>query len=131
MLPIIRALTASERSAVGETWAARARSKAEASLRLAALSNALRAHQAPKDTVAICQRSATEARLHAEACLKLANTFGASANLDDVQRPGPLAPATLTIEHRILYELVAISCIQETMSGALIGQVYQDADFHQ
>ncbi|MEE2787537.1 MAG: hypothetical protein VX589_09375 [Myxococcota bacterium] len=129
MLPILQTLNAEARAAVGHTWAHRASSKAVASLRLAALSNALRAHQAPQDTVSVCHRSAIEAQKHAQACLKIAESFGQTVDIESVQRPGPLAPATLTIEHRILYELVAISCIQETLSGAVMGQVYQQAQY--
>ena len=125
MLPIIRQLTADEKTIVGTTWARRAELKAEVGLRFHALSNAIRAHGAPKGVIELCQRAAQDTQIHVDLCQRIATDFGVIAQVEDVQRPGPLAPMTLRIEHRILYEMVAISCIDEALSGAVLGRVYQ------
>ena len=129
MLPIIRNLNASERDLVGRTWARRAEACARKQLRFAALAPAVTAHGAPKGIGDLCQRAANDAQQHITQCVTVAESFGVSPNLEDIARPGPLAPPTLHIDRRILYEMVAISCIDETLSGAMMGQVYQRAKY--
>ena len=129
MLPIIRQLSADEKKIVGQTWARRAESKARAALRFASIANAIRAHGASPTIIGLCQRAAKDGEHHVASCQRIAQDFGVHPQLDHINRPGPLAPATLNIEHRILYEMVAISCIDEVLMGALIGKVYQSAKY--
>ena len=129
MLPILGQLNASGRELVGQTWARRAEACARKHLRFAALAPAVTAHGAPKGIGDLCHRAAEDARKHGAQCIKLAQSFGVEVNVDGISRPGPLAPPTLHIDRRILYEMVAVSCIDETLSGAMLGQIYQRSKY--
>ena len=129
MLPIIRQLSVEEKEHVGQTWARRAEAKARVTLRFASLANAIRAHGASPTLIELCKRAARDGEHHVESCKRIAQDFGVKPKLEDVNRPGPLAPSTLNIEHRILYEMVAISCIDEVLMGALLGKIYQAAKY--
>jgi len=127
MLPIIRPLTLEERQLVGETWAARAESEVRSTQRFASLSSALRAHSATPTVVGLCDRAAKDEERHVKLCTTLAEEFGVSPDLEGIQRPGPLAPMELPIRARVLYEVVALCCVNETINAALLGHVYEHA----
>ena len=127
MLPIIQALTGDEAKRVALTWHQRAQREAELHLRFEALFQALRAHQASPTVVTLAEQTSEDCAKHAQTYLKIANEFGSKTILREPKRLGPLAPSSLTILERIVYELVALSCIEETLTGAMMGQIYQHA----
>ena len=129
MLPIIRSLSAQEKQFVGETWFARAKSEADLHLRFDSLFQALRAHQATPTVFTLAEQTAQDCRKHSDTYLSVAQEFGVEKSLPDSKRMGPLAPIDLSISERIVYELVALSCIQETLTGCLMGQIYEAAKY--
>ena len=127
MLPIIKPLSPDERLLVGGEWASRARREAELHLRFDSLFQALRAHQATPTVVTLAEQTSTDSKAHAEKFRVLAASFGVKAGISDAVRLGPLAPPDLSILERIIYELVLLSCVEETLMGCLMGQIYQHA----
>ena len=127
MLPIIRALDEAESTCVGTTWFKRASREAELHLRFESLFQALRAHQATPTVITLAQQTSEDCAKHVDQYLGLAREFGVSDERPVAKRPGPLAPTSLSILERIVYELVALSCIEETLTGCMMGQVYQYA----
>ena len=127
MLPLIRPLNENERIQVGETWAFRAETEAKAHLRYASLAQALRVHGSTPEVIQLCHQAAQNAQRHAELCGKISREFGIQARLGQVTRPGPLAPKDLSIDRKVLYEVVAVACVNETMNGAILVHTYQRA----
>ncbi len=127
MLPIIKPLTQTERQLVGETWAARAESEVRASQRFGSLASALRAHSATPTVVGLCDRAVKDEERHVGLCSTLAKEFGVIPQVEGIQRPGPLAPMELPIRARVLYEVVAICCVNETINATLLGHIYERA----
>lgn len=127
MLPIIQPLTRAEATIVGETWARRARREAELALRFDSLFQALRAHQATPTVVTLAEQTSQDSQAHANKYAEIAKSFDVNAKLESVTRGGPLAPPELTILDKIMYELVLLSCVEETLMGCLMGQIYQHA----
>ena len=112
---------------MGEDWALRARREAELHLRFDSLFQALRAHQATPTVVTLAEQASNDSQAHAKSYGELAGTFGVQAEIEDAIRLGPLAPSELSILERIIYELVQLSCVEETLTGSLVGQIYQHA----
>ena len=127
MFQLIKPLSPDEREHLGQTWARRARREAELHLRFDSLFQALRAHQATPTVVTLAEQTSNDSKAHAEKYRVLAKSFGVDVEIEDVVRPGPLAPSGLSILDRIIYELVLLSCVQETLMGCLMGQIYQHA----
>ena len=127
MFPIIKPLSPDERLLIGGVWARRARREAELYLRFDSLFQALRAHQATPTVVTLAEQTSIDSQAHAEKYRVLADSFGVETEVSDAVRLGPLAPPSLSILDRIVYELVLLSCVEETLMGCLMGQVYQHA----
>lgn len=127
MFQLIKPLSPEERVVVGQIWANRARREAELHLRFDSLFQALRAHQATPTVVTLAEQTSTDSQAHAEKFSALAESFGVKSDIADATRPGPLAPMELSILERIIYELVLLSCVEETLMGCLMGQIYQHA----
>ena len=127
MFPMIKPLSLEERLLVGGAWAHRARREAELHLRFDSLFQALRAHQATPTVVTLAEQTSTDSQAHAEKYRVLAASFGVETGISDAVRLGPLAPPELSILDRIIYELVLLSCVEETLMGCLMGQIYQHA----
>ncbi|MGB0645788.1 MAG: hypothetical protein ACPGQS_01375 [Bradymonadia bacterium] len=127
MLPLIESLTSAEKATVGEDWARRARREAELHLRFDSLFQALRAHQATPTVVTLAEQASNDSQAHAQSYRKLASAFGVHTDIGDAIRLGPLAPSGLSILERIIYELVQLSCVEETLTGSLVGRIYQQA----
>ena len=125
MLPIIKPLSDAERSHLGQAWAKRAQTEYLMGLRFDALTQALRVHGTIPTVLQLCERAVGDAVKHSKLCAKVAKEFGIDASVDQVMRPGPLAPASLLVEQKVLYEVVAVACVAQTYQGALLGRMYQ------
>ena len=124
MLPILTPITSSQSEIIARTWQRRAQREAHLALRFGSLQNALRAHEATPTVLKLVEQTAQDCQRHVEAYLTVARNFEPAAQIESPSRPGPLAPPQLSIEEKIVYELVALSCIEETLTGALFGKVY-------
>ena len=123
MLPIIKPLTAEERGLVGSTWAYRAESEVRAVQRFSSLGQALRVHGASPTVLQLCDRAVSDEERHVGICAKLAREFGVEPQIEDITRPGPLAPSDLSVDQQVFYEVVAVCCINETISAAILGEM--------
>ncbi len=127
MLPIIRPLTGAERERIGRSWAKRAETERLNELRFQSLLQALRVHGTISTVLELCERASIDAQKHVSLCLKLAKDFGVDGSINQTMRPGPLAPAELMVDQKVLYEVVAVGCVQQTYQGALLGRMYQSS----
>jgi hypothetical protein len=76
--------------------------------------------------VGMARDAANDELRHAELCTQLAARFG-RVTPSRSGEPGEVAPSGLTPRERVLYEVVAMSCITETLSAALLGEMHDRA----
>ena len=129
MLPIMPSLNAEETAFMARSWYERAEREAHLQLRFDSLFQALRAHQATKTVITLAQQTAQDCAKHSETYLSIAKEFGSELELPETRRMGPLAPTSLSITERILFEMAALSCVEETLTGCLMGQIYRQAKY--
>jgi len=115
------------RDRAGRVWAFRMRFEQEAALRFARLAAELDALGAVAKVVTLAREAAEDERRHAALCAALAARFGRRVANDDVPPPAPAAPSGLSPRERLLYEVVAMSCVTETLSAALLGAMLKRA----
>ena len=110
------------------TWAYRAQRERESALRFRRIERRLRHIDAPQVFVAAAAQAARDEDAHAAQCIGLARTLGSSKTIAD---PGVLAevgPDALTLEQRVLYEIVAFACLGETLNVALLSEELRALD---
>lgn len=117
------------RAVAAQAWSFRHAVELEAMERFARLAGALERLGAPPSLVAQARRAADDERRHAALCAGLAEGYGAPPP----RGPGPelrdIAPPGLELRGRVLYELVAASCIAETDSvGVLTALLHRVRD---
>lgn len=105
-------------------WHARRRVELQAAARFARLARELERHGAHRDVVALAFGAADEEVRHAALCAELMAHFG-RPRVDDGPAPAVsrVAPAGMTARQALLYEVVALSCVTETLSTALLGEL--------
>ena len=126
MTPFDPPLTETEARTVGNTWAFRARSEREATLRFTRLAEELTEVGAEAVVVAMAHEAAADEARHAIDCSEVAKLYGVPG--DDP--PGPVhraGPPHLSQRDRVLYEIVAFACITETMNVSLLTGVMETA----
>lgn len=104
-------------------WQYRYASELEASERFRALAPRLRAHDVPALIADMAEESAEDELRHAKLCLELIEHLGGTATPAPVVTASPLAPPGVDGRERLLYEVVAFSCVTETLSTALLGEL--------
>jgi hypothetical protein len=110
-----------------QVWAFRAGAEREAARRFARLGERLADVGAQAVVVEMARDAANDEVRHAQLCVDLAARFGVAAPPDAGRTPGEVAPSGLTARERVLYEVVAMSCITETLSAALLGEMQDRA----
>jgi hypothetical protein len=115
---------ASVRKAACGVWTYRLESELDAADRFRALAAALRALEASPSLVEMAHEAAADELRHASLCRELIVHFGGAFPAEKPRVPaGRIAPAGLEGRERVLYEIVALSCITETLSTALLGEL--------
>lgn len=121
------------RALAAGVWAARARVEDEAAARFRRLAVELSEVGAVAPVVAMARQASSDELRHADLCRALVRRFGgatlatpatAGANPPDVPAA---APRGLAPRERVLCEVVAMSCITETLSAALLGEMVERA----
>ncbi len=99
----------------------------EAAERFRRLTLELTSHGASDAIVEMGRRAASDELRHAEQCLDLVRHFGGSAERPKAPEARPVAPRSFGEQERLLYEVVALSCVTETLSAALLGALVERA----
>jgi hypothetical protein len=119
----------SARPRAARIWAERRRVELESAQRFAHLTTELTAHGSSTVIVEMARDAARDELRHAELCEKLMQHFGGpvAAETLHVTAPRRVAPAALDAREALLYELVALSCVTETLSTVLLGTLVDAA----
>ena len=75
----------------------------------------------------MAKRASSDELRHAEKCLDLVRHFGGAVEAPKAPEARPVAPSSLETRERLLYEVVALSCVTETLSAALLGALVERA----
>jgi hypothetical protein len=125
---VLRSVTSNEaRAQAARVWRQRHRSELEAMVRFGRLSSELARCGASSQVVALASQAALDELEHAELCRGLVEHFGGTIASDCVIEAEPVAPRHWPHAERLLYELVAMSCVTETLSTALLGALVESA----
>ena len=117
----------SVRELAARVWTFRLGSELEAAQRFAALAPILRAVGASETIAGMAEDAAADELRHAELCRQLVRHFGGAPPSDPVIALCWTAPAGVKGRDRVLYEIVALSCVTETLSTALLGELVSRA----
>jgi hypothetical protein len=115
-------------NAAGRVWAYRARSEREASSRFDRLAVALEEGSAGAGLAALARQPARDEHRHARLCSELASRFRCASAGDQAVVCPPLASPGLGQRELLLYEVVAMCCVTETLSAALLVEMMRRAD---
>jgi hypothetical protein len=77
--------------------------------------------------VEMASQAAADETRHASLCADLVDRFGGAPEALDRSRALPLGPADLSDDRRALYASVAVSCVTETLSTALLLEIRRRA----
>jgi hypothetical protein len=122
-----RAEVSTVRAAASRVWRHRHRMELEAAERFRSLALRLSRVGASETVVEMARRAFHDEQRHAERCLDLVSYFGGTARSEHVVEVRPVAPRVLDERERLLYEVVALSCVTETLSTALLGELVERA----
>jgi ferritin-like protein len=104
-------------------WRYRLGSELETAQRFRALAPVLQALGVSKTVVAMADQAAADELRHASLCRELIRHFGGDPPPDPQISLRPIAPPGLQGRESVLYELVALACVTETLSTALLGEL--------
>jgi bacterioferritin (cytochrome b1) len=104
-------------------WQYRYASELEASERFRALAPRLRAHGVPALIADMAEESADDELRHAKLCQELIAHFGGEPSTAPDLSAAALAPPGVDGRERVLYEVIAFSCVTETLSTALLSEL--------
>jgi hypothetical protein len=115
------------RAAAARVWRYRYQMELEAAERFRGLALELASVGASEVVVGMARRASNDELRHAARCLDLVVHFGGKAGSPVVPDARPVAPRALDERERLLYEVVALSCVTETLSTALLGVLVERA----
>ena len=104
-------------------WGNRLIAELESAQRFATLAPQLRELGASETITAMVVQAATDELRHAELCKDLIRHFGGVPASEQKTRVRRIAPPGVEGREAVLYELVALSCVTETLSTALLGEL--------
>ncbi len=109
-------------------WRQRRRVERQAAQRFERLARELAGVGADAAVIALAQTAAEDERRHAALCETLVVHFGgAPSPPDDAVVAAPIGIRGMTKRQRVLFEVVAMSCVTETLSTALLGALVERA----
>ncbi|MCC6528188.1 MAG: ferritin-like domain-containing protein [Polyangiaceae bacterium] len=115
------------RTHAAQLWASRAQAEREAGVRLHRLAERLRHVGATDEVIELTLAAARDEERHAELCDELCARSGGRHGERAASVPEELAPAGLRERERVLYDVVALACLQETLSATLLGAMVERA----
>jgi hypothetical protein len=108
-------------------WSERRRFELEAARHFDRLAGELRALGASPNVCKIAGEAAEDERRHAELCSSLSCHFGGVPAKAEPPMAWCVVPRGLARRDALLYEIVALSCVTETLSTALLGVLVERA----
>jgi hypothetical protein len=118
----------------GRVWRHRERAERVAAARFRRLAAELARAGARDVVVTLARKAAEDETRHAEICVALAARFGVACAPhddgvhDDDHAACPVGPSGLTPRERLLYEVIAMCCVTETISAAALGRMLERAE---
>ena len=113
----------SARALACRVWGFRLGSELQAAARFRALAPVLRASDAPPAIADMADEAASDELRHADLCRQLIRHFGGDPPPEREISLDALSPSGVEPGERVLYELVALACVTETLSTALLGEL--------
>lgn len=114
--------------AVARLWAFRAHAELDAAARFARLERALVRFSAVPVVVDLAGQAALDERRHHVRCAELADRFGRPVASCNEAQASPLHGGQLEARDQLLYEVVAMSCVTESLSTALLLRMRAEAE---
>ncbi|MEO8905765.1 MAG: ferritin-like domain-containing protein [Polyangiaceae bacterium] len=111
------------RALASRSWGNRLRSELEASERFRALALRLRTQASSPLVADMAEDSACDELRHAQLCRELIAHLGGESACELAASPSRLAPPGIEGREGVLYEVVALSCVTETLSTALLAEL--------
>ena len=102
-------------------WRCRHDFELAARSRFSRLADTLKAHHAAAQIVALAETAAKDEHRHAAQCRELVAELGAKPPSDRTIVGQAVAPDAMSARSRLLYEVVAMSCVTETLSCTILG----------
>lgn len=115
------------REAAAAEWRHRWSFELQAAARFRRLSHTLKQLGAHEAVITQAADAAVDEARHATQCEALIGYFGHTAGEAPTFEDRPAAPSGLSARERLTYELVAMSCITESLSCALLGELVERA----
>ena len=109
-------------------WSCRHVFELDAHARFNRLSDTLRRHHAPTEIVALTEQAARDEKRHAFLCQDLVAYCGGRISQQREVHAPPIYPEKLSSKSQLLYELVAMSCVTETLSCTLLGIMVEQTE---
>ena len=98
-----------------------------AAARFEQLAASLASQGAQPTVVRMAREAARDEHRHAELCAELVRHYGREAASMDRGPTTAVAPRQLSPREQVLYEVVAMCCVTETLSNALLGTLLEQA----
>lgn len=115
------------RALAARVWSYRLESELEAAQRFRALAPVLQKFGSSRAIIDMSGEAANDELRHASLCGELVRHFGGTVAESPPVPIRPVAPTHLAGSERVLYEIVALSCVTETLSTALLGELVAQA----
>ncbi|OQW46217.1 MAG: hypothetical protein A4S09_16615 [Proteobacteria bacterium SG_bin7] len=110
-------------------WRNRLRIEYEAAALFAQLGKELAQHYGKHDEVVrLCEGAEEEELSHAKMCIEIIKYSGEAPAFNYTRKKIQLGPENLTSEQKILYTSLALSCVTETLSTALLTEMQNAAE---
>ena len=109
-------------------WHCRHGFELEARSRFARLTDALKAHHAAEPIVALTARAAQDEHRHAHQCRDIIAHLGGKVPEDQQTVSKQIAPERMSDRAALLYEMVAMSCVTETLSCTILSALVERTD---
>lgn len=117
-----------EARAVAAIWWHREAIEHEAAALFEELAGLFRQSGAPAELIALATQAAADEREHAVLCRAIISQTGVELPPRSRAASPPLGPASLSPRERAVYAAVAVSCVTETLSAALLLAMREQAE---
>lgn len=102
-------------------WRCRHDFELEARARFSRLAESFNTYNAPPSLTELAKQAAADEHRHASVCRDLIAYLGGEVPQDRPVKPSEVAPSSMGEKSRFLYEVVAMSCVTETLSCTVLG----------